>query len=106
MAKGNVVAGAAIGAVIGFVSGILLAPKSGKETREDIKNTALSTKDAVVENANKAKEATVQKANDLKSKAEDVAGDVSDKAVEFRSRTEQAVEGAKKGFNKKPSKKK
>lgn len=32
--------GAAIGVVTGFVAGILTAPKSGKETRADIKNTA------------------------------------------------------------------
>lgn len=92
---GKVAVGAAIGAVVGFVSGILLAPKSGKETRDDIKNAALTTKDTVVE-----------KAYDAKSKAESVADDVNSKAVELKSRTEQAVEGAKKGFNKKPAKKK
>lgn len=32
--------GALMAAVVGFVAGILTAPKSGKETREDIKNTA------------------------------------------------------------------
>lgn len=32
--------GAVAAAVAGFVAGILTAPKSGKETREDIKNTA------------------------------------------------------------------
>lgn len=32
--------GAAIGVVTGFVAGILTAPKSGKETRKDIKDTA------------------------------------------------------------------
>ena len=31
--------GAAIGAVVGVVAGILFAPKSGKETRQDIKDT-------------------------------------------------------------------
>lgn len=32
--------GAALGVVTGFVAGILTAPKSGKETRKDIKDTA------------------------------------------------------------------
>lgn len=32
--------GAAVGVITGFVAGILTAPKSGKETRQDIKNTA------------------------------------------------------------------
>ena len=36
--------GAAVGVVAGFVAGILTAPKSGKETREDIKNTANNLK--------------------------------------------------------------
>lgn len=36
--------GAAIGVVAGFVTGILTAPKSGKETRQDIKKTANNVK--------------------------------------------------------------
>ena len=32
--------GAIIAAIAGFIAGILTAPKSGKETREDIKDTA------------------------------------------------------------------
>lgn len=44
MSKGNGVRKFAIGAVIagiaGYVAGILTAPKSGKETREDIKDNA------------------------------------------------------------------
>lgn len=35
--------GAAIAAAAGYVAGLLTAPKSGKETREDIKNTAVKT---------------------------------------------------------------
>lgn len=40
MAKGgkNVLAAVVIGAAVGYVTGLLTAPKSGKETREDIKN--------------------------------------------------------------------
>ncbi len=36
--------GALVGAAAGFVAGILTAPKSGKETRQDIKNTANKAK--------------------------------------------------------------
>ena len=32
----NVAVGAAIGATVGAVAGVLLAPKSGKETREEL----------------------------------------------------------------------
>jgi len=36
----NQVIGAAVGLTVGAVAGALLAPKSGKETREDLANTA------------------------------------------------------------------
>ena len=35
--------GTVIAAAAGYVAGLLTAPKSGKETREDIKNTAVKT---------------------------------------------------------------
>lgn len=35
--------GAAITALLGYIAGILTAPKSGKETREDIKDKAVET---------------------------------------------------------------
>lgn len=37
MSKGKVALGAIIGAAAGVVAGILTAPKSGKETRADLK---------------------------------------------------------------------
>lgn len=40
----KVAIGAAIAAVAGYVTGILTAPKSGKETRADIKDTAIKGK--------------------------------------------------------------
>jgi len=48
MAKGkNIAIGAAIAGVLGYVAGILTAPKSGKETRQDIKDKAVETKQEV-----------------------------------------------------------
>lgn len=45
MGKGkNIAIGAAIAGVAGYVAGILTAPKSGKETRKDIKDTAVKAK--------------------------------------------------------------
>lgn len=40
----NVVLGVVIAAAAGYVAGVLTAPKSGKETREDLKNAASATK--------------------------------------------------------------
>lgn len=106
MSKAKVALGAAFGAVAGFITGVLMAPKSGKETREDIKDVALKTKDTVVDEAEKAKDFAEEKASQVRAKAEEVIGDVTDKAVEYKGRAEQAVEGAKKGFSKKPNAKK
>ena len=46
MAKntGKWAAGAVVAGVAGYVAGILTAPKSGKETREDIKHAATKAK--------------------------------------------------------------
>ena len=57
---GKFALGALIGAAVGTVAGILTAPKSGKETRDDIKRKAGEAKDAAGE-----------KAEDLKRKAGD-----------------------------------
>lgn len=95
MGKVAVAVGATFGAVVGFVTGVLVAPKSGKETRQDIKNVAVSAKDK-----------TVEVASDAAEKGKEIAQDMVEKADELKARTEQAVEGAKKGFGKKPSKKK
>ncbi|RWZ79016.1 MAG: YtxH domain-containing protein, partial [Candidatus Chaera renei] len=52
MKKGSRFAlGAAIGAVAGVVAGLLAAPKSGKETRADIKQKALEMKKEAAEKA-------------------------------------------------------
>ncbi len=40
----KVALGAAIAGAVGYVAGILTAPKSGKETREDVKNAASKAK--------------------------------------------------------------
>lgn len=40
----NVAIGAAVAGAVGYVAGILTAPKSGKETRKDIKNKAVQAK--------------------------------------------------------------
>lgn len=39
----KVAIGAAITAILGYIAGVLTAPKSGKETRQDIKDKAVET---------------------------------------------------------------
>ena len=115
MSKSKIALGALFGAAAGFITGVLTAPKSGKETREDIKEVAQRTKDDAVVKAGEAKEVATEKAEELRAKAEevvadvreksgDVIADVTDKATELKGRTEQAIAGAKKGFEKTPRK--
>lgn len=40
----KIAVGAVLAAAAGYVAGVLTAPKSGKETRKDIKDTAVKTK--------------------------------------------------------------
>lgn len=64
--------GAVIGVVAGVVAGVLTAPKSGKETRADIKHKAGELKDgaekAVDKVVDEAKDAVGQLKKDSKKK--------------------------------------
>lgn len=52
--SGNVILGTLIGAAVGFAAGILLAPASGKETRDTLGKKADEAKDAINDVAHKA----------------------------------------------------
>lgn len=51
----------ALGALAGAIAGILLAPKAGRETREDIKETLATIKDDIAERLSELKEVTQEK---------------------------------------------
>ena len=52
--SGNVILGTLIGAAVGFAAGILLAPQTGKETRDMLGDKATDAKDAINDVAHKA----------------------------------------------------
>ena len=60
--------GAIIGAVAGVIAGVLAAPKSGRETRADIKLKAEELKGKAAKAADDTKAATKDLKNDLKDK--------------------------------------
>jgi len=64
-AKKSFLKGAVLGAIGGAISGILLAPKSGKQTREDIKKLAEDLGD-------KAEEVYLNAQKKLKTKIENI----------------------------------
>ena len=74
MSKGKFVLGALVGAAAGVVAGMLTAPKSGKETRADIKSKAAKR---------------VEDVKDISSKA---VHDFKDRAAEFKDRNDGTVD--------------
>ena len=69
----NFLAGMGVGALIGAVAALLLAPKSGRETRDDIKGAA----------------------DDLKTKADKVMHDISESSEELVKRSKEILESTK-----------
>lgn len=79
--------GAAVAGVAGYVAGILTAPKSGKETREDIKT---ATSKAITE-AEKKLKALHSELSDIIDKAKSLA---SSKSTQAKDQLNKAIDGA------------
>lgn len=80
--------GTALAAATGYVVGILTAPKSGKETRQDIKDAAVKTKDEAQKQIKKLH----AELDELASKAKYKASEMSDRT---RAELESLVSRAK-----------
>lgn len=87
--KGKFALGALFGAAAGVVTGFLTAPKSGKETRADLKKKA-----------DDAKDTTTKKADEVKAKTGEAVTKAKTEADKLKKRTVNAAQGAKDGFNK------
>ena len=61
MDKKTFIEGIAVGAVAGAIAGLLLAPKSGEELRNDIKEDLMEIKDQIVERLKKLDDVTQEK---------------------------------------------
>ena len=88
--NGDLLKGLLIGGLIGVIAGILYAPKSGKETREDIARTtddllymARDEYEKAIEKSKEAYEAAVKRLKDLELSAKDKFYEVEDKVSEF-----------------------
>lgn len=81
-----------IGSAAGIATGILMAPKSGKETREDIKRKAKENADTIKQKANQAKDTVSDKASDAVDTAKTVAHEGKRAAQEARDRVKEQRE--------------
>ena len=76
--SGKILTAAAVGLAAGALAGLLLAPRSGKETREMLKKKGEQAAEHVTDGIEKGR----QQATDLKAKAEEKMRDVNRKVVE------------------------
>ena len=64
----GVIIGASVGVLAGAIAGILFAPQSGKETREDIKKYLHEMKEKIAEELSKVGEITKEKYDEVVGK--------------------------------------
>jgi gas vesicle protein len=100
--KGDFTAGLVVGGLIGVLIGILYAPKSGKETREEIGRKAdeLLSKakeeyDHAVEKSRKAYEATVERLKELEGTAKEKVEEVGEKVEALSSLGKETLQDGK-----------
>lgn len=96
--------GAMIAAVAGYIAGILTAPKSGRETREDIKDTAQKgvaeaekQLKALHTELNKLVDQTKEKAGSLTGKTRDELDSLIGKARESKEKASEVLSALHKG---------
>lgn len=88
MKKRTFVEGTLIGAVVGVVAGILLAPKSGKETQDDIKRKIKGTAQDIHLRLEALSDEVSGRIDNLKDAAKDLRGEAKEESQELVRRAE------------------
>ena len=114
--SGDFMAGLVVGGLIGTVVGILYAPKSGRETREEIGQKAdellakvkeeyeyaaensRKTYEAAVKRLKALEEKAMEKVEDVSEKVDELAGRGKDTLKEGKSRVKKAIEAGVEAF--------
>lgn len=103
-ARGRASLGLLSGIIAGGIAGLMFAPKSGKETRADLKAQAEIGVDKVKETAEKVKDFAQEKVEDVKSSfdktKEEAKDEVKDSAVKTAEHVEEAAAKAKEELKK------
>jgi gas vesicle protein len=96
--------GAAIAATAGYIAGVLTAPKSGKEARQDIKDTAskgVAEAEKQLQNVQDELKGLLDGASErgekLSKKAKEEYEDVLEKAGDAKSKTREVLAALRKG---------
>lgn len=96
--------GTLIAALVGYIAGILTAPKSGKETRQDIKNKAEDTYAAAEKELKRLHtelgqllDQASQKADSLKGKVGKEFGEAVEKSKRAKQKTRELLSGLHEG---------
>lgn len=84
-----------IAAAAGFIGGILLAPKSGEETRNELKAKANDAKRDAARKAEHAKSAMKDGMDTLRSSAKDASEELSDFSKSAKSSASRMADEAK-----------
>lgn len=95
MSKGKFALGALFGAAAGFVAGILTAPKSGKETRADLKVKADEAKKKADKMVADAKVKGEHMYGNVRSKADTAVKDAKETMSDYADRVKRAAVSAK-----------
>ncbi len=100
--RGDFIAGIVVGGFLGAIIGILYAPKSGRETREDIgrKTDELLSKakeeyDRAIEKTRKAYDSTLERIRRLEQQTQQKVEEVGQKVDEIKEQGKETLEGGK-----------
>lgn len=104
VSKKDIAIGALIAGAAGYVAGVLTAPKSGKETRQDIKNAAVKAKteaERKLKDINTELNQLIERAGELaeqtKGKASEEFEKLRTQAVEVRQKTREILSAIHEG---------
>lgn len=89
---GSFLLGAVVGGVIGAATALFLAPKTGKEMRDDLTTQAGQIKEKSIELSAIAKDKATEYGSVAKDKATEYGGIAKDKATEFATTAKEKTE--------------
>lgn len=78
-------AGVIIGGIAGFAAGILLAPKSGSETRADLMDRTDNAREQIWDRTGSAREQFMDRTGDARAQMEELLDSTSERLEEIRS---------------------